>query len=153
MPSSGMLLLNSKPVNIIYKIWGFRSGDYEECRLLGYKNPVRTWQKTHYVPTTEPSRLMLCKIWVCHGSDYEECRLLGCSAVWAILHSHRRENIIHYILILVLCIRHQITLHVFSFSETMFILSMLKILPFHRLYSWGWWNTYLHYFRVTLYEI
>jgi hypothetical protein len=59
------------------KIWGFHVGDYEECRLLGYRNPVRTSQETHYVSATEPSRLMLCKIWGFHGSDYEECRLLG----------------------------------------------------------------------------
>jgi hypothetical protein len=25
----------------------FLGGDYEECRLLGYKNPVRTSQETH----------------------------------------------------------------------------------------------------------
>jgi hypothetical protein len=25
------------------KISGFHGGDYEECRLLGYKNQVRTW--------------------------------------------------------------------------------------------------------------
>jgi hypothetical protein len=36
--------------------------DYEECRLLGYKNPVRTSQETHYVSAPEHSRLMLCKI-------------------------------------------------------------------------------------------
>jgi hypothetical protein len=36
--------------------------NYEECRLLGYKNPVRTSQETHYVSTTESSQLMLCKI-------------------------------------------------------------------------------------------
>jgi hypothetical protein len=48
----------------------------EECRLLGYKNPFRTSQETHYVSTTESSQLMLCKIWSFHGSDYEECRLL-----------------------------------------------------------------------------
>jgi hypothetical protein len=59
------------------KIWGFHGGDYEKCRLLGYKNPVRTSQETHYVSATEPSRLMLCKIWGFHGGDYEECRLLG----------------------------------------------------------------------------
>jgi hypothetical protein len=35
---------------------------YEECRLLGYKNPVRTSQETHYFSTTESSQLMLCKI-------------------------------------------------------------------------------------------
>jgi hypothetical protein len=27
------------------KTWGFRVGDYEECCLLGYKNPVRTFRK------------------------------------------------------------------------------------------------------------
>jgi hypothetical protein len=40
----------------------FVSRDYEECRLLGYKNPVRTSQETHYISTTESSQLMLCKI-------------------------------------------------------------------------------------------
>jgi hypothetical protein len=59
------------------KIWGFHGVDYEECRLLGYKNPVRILQETHYVSTTELSQLMLCKIWGFHGNDYEECRLLG----------------------------------------------------------------------------
>jgi hypothetical protein len=58
------------------RILGSNGGDYEEWRLLGYKNPVRTSQETHYVSTTEPSKLMLCKIWGFHGSDYEECRLL-----------------------------------------------------------------------------
>jgi hypothetical protein len=38
------------------------SDDYEECHLLGYKNPVRTSQETHYVSTAESSPLMLCKI-------------------------------------------------------------------------------------------
>jgi hypothetical protein len=59
------------------KIWGFHGGDYEECRLLGYKTPVRTSQETHYIATTESSQLTLCKIWGFHGCDYEECRLLG----------------------------------------------------------------------------
>jgi hypothetical protein len=58
------------------RIWGFHGRDYEECRLLGYKNPVRTSQETHYVSASESSKLMLCKIWGFHGSDYEECRLL-----------------------------------------------------------------------------
>jgi hypothetical protein len=40
----------------------FHGGYYEECRLLGYKSPVRTSQETHYISTTESSRLMLCKI-------------------------------------------------------------------------------------------
>jgi hypothetical protein len=54
---------------------GFHGSDYEECDLLGYKNPVHTWQETHYVSATEPSLLMLCKICGFHGSDYEECHL------------------------------------------------------------------------------
>jgi hypothetical protein len=49
----------------------------EECRLLGYKSPVRTSQETHYVSATVPSQLMLCKICGFYGGDYEECRLLG----------------------------------------------------------------------------
>jgi hypothetical protein len=28
------------------RIWGFHGGDYEECRLLGYKTPVHTSQET-----------------------------------------------------------------------------------------------------------
>jgi hypothetical protein len=59
------------------KMWGFHCSHYEECRLLGYKNPVSTSQETHHVSTTESSRLMLCTIWGFHGSDYEESRLLG----------------------------------------------------------------------------
>jgi hypothetical protein len=58
-------------------IWGFHGGAYEECRLLRYKNPVRTTQEAHYVSATEPSRLMLRNIWGFRGSDYEESRLLG----------------------------------------------------------------------------
>jgi hypothetical protein len=68
---------------MLCKIWGFHGGDYEECRLLGYKNPVRTSQETHYVSATEPNRLMLRKIWSFHGGDYEYYSLLGCGAVWA----------------------------------------------------------------------
>jgi hypothetical protein len=64
------------------KIWDFQGGDYEECRLLGYKNPVRTSQETHYVSTTESSQLTLCKIWGVHDGDYEEWRLLEYYAVW-----------------------------------------------------------------------
>jgi hypothetical protein len=67
---------------MLWKIWGLHGGDYEECRLLGYKTPVCTSQETHYVSTTVLSLLMLCKIWGFHGSDYEECLLLGCYAVW-----------------------------------------------------------------------
>jgi hypothetical protein len=51
--------------------------NYEECRLLGCRNPVRTSQETHYVSATESSPLMQCNISVFHGVDYEESRLLG----------------------------------------------------------------------------
>jgi hypothetical protein len=67
---------------ILWKIWGFYCNDYEECRHLGYKNPIRSSQETHYISATESSRLMLCKIWSSHGDDYEECRLLGSDAAW-----------------------------------------------------------------------
>jgi hypothetical protein len=62
---------------MVRKIWGFNDGDYEECRLLGYKDPVRTSQETYYVSATDSSRLILRKIWGFHGGDYEEFRLLG----------------------------------------------------------------------------
>jgi hypothetical protein len=75
-----LIYTNEQPE--VRKIWGFRRGDYEEWRHLGYKNPVRTSQETHYVSTTEPSRLVLCKIWGFHRGDYAEWRLLGCDAVW-----------------------------------------------------------------------
>jgi hypothetical protein len=61
---------------MLCKIWRFHGSDYEEFRLLEYKNPVLTSQETHYVSAAELSRLMLCKIWGFHGSDYEEFRLL-----------------------------------------------------------------------------
>jgi hypothetical protein len=60
----------------------FAGGYYEKCRVMGYKKPVHTSQETHYISTTEPSRLMLCKICDFHGGDYVERRLLGCCAVW-----------------------------------------------------------------------
>jgi hypothetical protein len=59
------------------KLCGFHGSGCEECRLLGYKMPVRTSQETHYISATELSQLILCKLCGCHGSDYEECRLLG----------------------------------------------------------------------------
>jgi hypothetical protein len=65
-------------------ILGFHGSDCEEWRLLGYKNPVRTSQKAHYVSTTELSQLMLGKICSFHGSDYEECRLLVCYALFLV---------------------------------------------------------------------
>jgi hypothetical protein len=48
------------------------------CRLLGYKNPVRTSQETHYLSATSSALLMLCRIIGFHGGDHEECRILGC---------------------------------------------------------------------------
>jgi hypothetical protein len=47
---------------MLCKIGDFHSGDYDEYRLLRYKNPVRTSQEPQYISVTEPSRLMLCKI-------------------------------------------------------------------------------------------
>jgi hypothetical protein len=44
-------------------LWGYHGGDYEGCRLLGYKNPVRTSQETHYISATEQGRLILCRNW------------------------------------------------------------------------------------------
>jgi hypothetical protein len=43
-------------------IWSFHGGGYEECSLLGYKNPVRTSPETHYFSATDPILLILCKI-------------------------------------------------------------------------------------------
>jgi hypothetical protein len=34
----------------------------EQCRFLGYKNPVCTSEETQCVSATEPSRLLICKI-------------------------------------------------------------------------------------------
>jgi hypothetical protein len=47
---------------MLCKICDYHGGDYEERRLLGYKNPVRTSQETHYVSATEASQLMVSKI-------------------------------------------------------------------------------------------
>jgi hypothetical protein len=66
----------------VSKVWGFHGGEYEECRLLGYKIPGRTSQETQYISATEPCRLMLCKISSFHGCDYELCRLVRCDALW-----------------------------------------------------------------------
>jgi hypothetical protein len=49
-------------ITCFHKIGDFQGGDYEECRLLGYEDPLHTSQETHYVSPTEPSQLMLCKI-------------------------------------------------------------------------------------------
>jgi hypothetical protein len=46
-----------------------------KLRLLECKNPVRTWQETHYSSATEPIRLMPRKTSGFHGGDYEECVL------------------------------------------------------------------------------
>jgi hypothetical protein len=67
----------SYSTQVISRIWGFHGEDYEERLLLGYKNPDRISQETHYVSVKEPSLLVLCRIWSCHGGDYQECRLRG----------------------------------------------------------------------------
>jgi hypothetical protein len=51
--------------------------NYEECRLLGYKAPVRKSEETYYLSTTQPNRLTLSTIWGSLGGEYEEIRLLG----------------------------------------------------------------------------
>jgi hypothetical protein len=78
LPSSA----DTHKVTIHLNIYRIKHCEREEWRLLGYKNPVRTSQETHYFSTTESSQLMLCKIWGFQGSDYEECRLLGNYLVW-----------------------------------------------------------------------
>jgi hypothetical protein len=57
-------------------IWGLHGDDYDEFCPLGYKNPVRTSEKTHYISATESSQLMPCKILGLHDDDYEEFRPL-----------------------------------------------------------------------------
>jgi hypothetical protein len=52
------------------KIWGFQGCDCGDCRLLRYRNPIRTSHEAHYVSAAEPNRLRLCKIWGSHGSDW-----------------------------------------------------------------------------------
>jgi hypothetical protein len=64
------------------KVWGFHGGDYEECRLMRYKNSVRTSKETHNVSVAKLSLLMLCKILGFHGSDYDDYRLTGRDAMW-----------------------------------------------------------------------
>jgi hypothetical protein len=82
--SSNAKIMGMWPSRFFFvKIWGFHGGDYEyeECCLLGYKNPVRTSQETHYVSATESNRLILCRISVFHGGTYGESRFLGCDSV------------------------------------------------------------------------
>jgi hypothetical protein len=55
---------------MLCKIYGFHGGNYEECRLLRYKNSVRTSQEIRYVSATEPNRFMLCKICGFHDDGY-----------------------------------------------------------------------------------
>jgi hypothetical protein len=47
---------------MLCKIWGFNGGNYEDWRVLEYKNLIRTLQETRCISATEASRLMLCKI-------------------------------------------------------------------------------------------
>jgi hypothetical protein len=79
---------------IYCKICGFHGRDYKECRLLGYKNPVRTSHEAHYLSATEPSWLKLCKIWCFHDGDYEECHLLEFDAMWLLWKPTFRGNVL-----------------------------------------------------------
>jgi hypothetical protein len=45
------------------------------------KNSVCTSHETHYISSTELSRLILCEISDFHHGDYEECRILGCCVI------------------------------------------------------------------------
>jgi hypothetical protein len=45
-------------LRVFRKIWGFHGGDYGQCRLLGYKNPVRTSQETHLRYRAQPVNAM-----------------------------------------------------------------------------------------------
>jgi hypothetical protein len=60
-------MIYDKEVYIARMIWSFDGGDYEKCRLLGYKIPVPTSQGTYYFSATESSQLILCKISGFHG--------------------------------------------------------------------------------------
>jgi hypothetical protein len=62
--------------NVLYKIWGFHGGDYEEWVFWDITT-LFVLHRRHYVSVTESSRFRLCRIWGFHGCDYEECRLLG----------------------------------------------------------------------------
>jgi hypothetical protein len=57
------LRLHYRSQSVKTMIWGFHDGDYEEYRILGYKNPVLTSQEILYVSATDPSLLKLCPIW------------------------------------------------------------------------------------------
>jgi hypothetical protein len=77
----------------LWEILGFHGGDSEECRLLGYKSPVRTSQEIQYFSARETSQLMLFKIWGIHGGDYEECHLLWYYAVWLLQEPTFQRNV------------------------------------------------------------
>jgi hypothetical protein len=75
------------------KIWGPHGGDYEECRLLGYKNRVRTSQETHQFSATKSSQLRGCHD-IPHGNEFSGCiNFLGS---WATFSLYR--NILQLIL-------------------------------------------------------
>jgi hypothetical protein len=60
---------------------------FEECRLLGYKTPVRTSQETYYFSVRE-RELMLYKIGGFHGDEYGECRIWDIETQFV---PHRRQ--------------------------------------------------------------
>jgi hypothetical protein len=59
---------------MLYKIWGYKGGDYEEYRLLRYKNPVRTSEETHYVSATEPTTATIKNCVFCDVTSCGFCK-------------------------------------------------------------------------------
>jgi hypothetical protein len=77
---------------MLCKIRGFHGSDYEECRLLGYKDPVLTSQETHYVSSTESSRLNV-------GFEVFTAVTMKNAAFWGIKTQflpHRKHTIINF---------------------------------------------------------
>jgi hypothetical protein len=79
---------------MLRKIGGFHGGDYEECRLLGYKT-VRTLQETHYTTSTEHSQLMVCKIEVFTVVNMKNAVFWG-DTMWPLLESAFERNAASY---------------------------------------------------------
>jgi hypothetical protein len=64
--------INLRNILSVYRIWGSHGGDYEECRLVGYRTSIRTSQG-HISLGYWAQRLLLCKIWSFHGIRLSVC--------------------------------------------------------------------------------
>jgi hypothetical protein len=94
---------------MVCNIWGFHGGDYEECLLLGYKNPVHTSQETNYFTARDhlvtandvPSAPIIVTLMMDALGSYETSVLTRATrrniSVNDILHSHCREHFKSYI--------------------------------------------------------